>query len=174
MTMHATQKIQRFLDTITSNSHEDLDALVQALVSQDISAEDAECLIAFVPMAFAQVLLSPQGVKFQDAFLIRDFETNVSAKGLLGDEPLYVSARELAKEMAQGDDDSRRRLEEIASTSAEYSVAMQLAGNPRDLRGIVLTEAVLARVPRTHLPPASPQGLRRLWNALTRNTHSSR
>lgn len=167
MTLTSRQKVQRFLDTIASNSFEDLDALVQALVSQNISAEDAECLIAFVPMAFAQVLLSPQGVKFQGAFLVRDFETKVSAKGLLSNEPLYVAADELAKEMAQGDDAGRRRLEAVASTSAEYSAAMQLAGDPRDLRGIVLTEAVLMRVPLTHLPPAPPKGLRRLWTAIT-------
>jgi hypothetical protein len=167
MTIPPRQKVQIFLDTIARNSHEDLDALVQALVPQDISAEDAECLIAFVPTAFAQVLLSPQGVKFQDAFLIRDFEMKASAKGLLKNQPLYIAAHELAQDMAQGDDASRRRLEQIASTSAEYSVAMQLAGDPRDLRGIVLTEAVLMRVPLTHLPPAPPKGLRRLWKAIT-------
>lgn len=174
MTMSPRQKVQLFLDTIARNSHEDLDALVQALLPQDISAEDAECLIAFVPMAFAQVLLSPQGVKFQDAFLIRDFETKVSAKGLLKNEPLYITAHELAKEMAQGDDACKRRLEEVAATSAEYSVAMQLAGDQHDLRGIVLTEVVIARVPITHLTPTSPKGLQRLWNALTRNPRSSR
>ena len=112
---------------VTSRDHvEDLDDLVRDLSAQGIAEEDAECLIAFVPMAFARVLLAPLGVKFQNTFLVKDFDSGASVRGNFANEPIHAAALEVAKAMASGDADSRMRFEHMAATSAEYDVVRQL------------------------------------------------
>lgn len=119
------QKVSLFMD-VTSRGHvDDLDDLVRELSAQGISEEDAECLIAFVPMAFARVLLSPLGVKFQDTFLVKDFDSGTSVRGTFANEPIHAAALQVGNTMASGDADSRLRFEQMAATSAEYDVVRQ-------------------------------------------------
>ena len=164
--MLADKKVHLYME-VTSRGHvDDLDDLVRDLSAHGIAEEDAECLIAFVPMAFARVLLAPQGVKFQTTFLVKDFETGASVRGDFANEPIHVAAIEVAKAMASGDADSRVRFEQMAATSAEYDVVRQLRPEGGSPDGIVLTEACLPRVPVAHVKAATPGRMRRLWRNL--------
>ena len=144
----------------------DLDDLVRELSTHGISEEDAECLIAFVPMAFARALLSPLDVKFQDTFLVRDFDSDASVRGTFANEPIYAAALQVANTMASGDADSRMRFEEMAATSGEYAVVAQLTPKGESPDGIVLIEALLPRIPIAHVKAVMPGRTRRLWRSL--------
>ncbi|WP_157598129.1 MULTISPECIES: hypothetical protein [unclassified Rhizobacter] len=107
------------MEVASRSCFDDLDELVQKLSAHGVEEEDAECLIAFVPMAFAKILLSPLGVKFQDTFLIRDLDGGKASRGVLANEAIYTAALELASVMASGDANSRTRFEQMAAISAD-------------------------------------------------------
>lgn len=166
MHMLPAQSVHLYLE-VTSRGHvDDLDDLVHKLSAEGIAEDDAECLIAFVPMAFARVLLAPLGVKFQNTFLVKDFDSGTSARGNFANEPIHVAALEVAKAMASGDAGARMRFEQIAASSAEYDVVKQLRPEGGSPDGIVLTEACLPRVPIAHVKAAMPGRTRRLWRNL--------
>ncbi len=153
------------MDVTSRRRVDDLDDLVRELSVHGIAEDDAKCLIAFVPMAFARVLLAPLGVKFQNTFLVKDFDSGASVRGNFTDEPIHAAALEVAKAMASGDADSRMRFEQMAATSAEYDVVRQLRPEGESPDGIVLTEALLPRVPIAHVEAVMPGRMRRLWRS---------
>ena len=160
------QKVGLFMEVTGRGRVDDLDDLVCELSGHGISEEDAECLVAFVPTAFARVLLSPLGVKFQDTFLVKDFDSGASARGTFADEPIHAAALWVAKSMASGDTSSRMRFEQVAATSAEYDVVRQLRQEGESPDGVVLTEALFARVPIEHVQAVRPGRMYRLWRSL--------
>ncbi len=160
------QKVAVFLDVTSRDPVDDLDDLVRELSTHGISEEDAECLIAFVPMAFARVLLSPLGVKFQDTFLVKDFDSGMSVRGDFANEPIHAAALQVGNTMASADADSRMRFEQIAATSAEYDVVRQLRPKGDSPDGIVLTEALLPRIPIAHVKAVMQGRMHRLWRSL--------
>lgn len=117
-------------------------------------------------MAFARVLLSPLGVKFQDTFLVKDFDSGNSVRGIFANEPIHAAALQVGRKMASGDADSRMRFEQMAATSAEYDVVRQLRSSVENSDGIALTEALLSRIPIAHVQAATPGRIRRLWRSL--------
>lgn len=144
--MGPQEKVQHYIKVLESHTQDDLDEIVSRLACDYIESEDAELLIAFVPMAFAHEVLSPLGVALPSDFLAQDFDTGVSARGRLTDEPVFVAAKAMANEML-ANDLTRQMALEIADLSAEMSVARKLSSNGGSMRDVVLTEPVLTRVP---------------------------
>ncbi|NKI93252.1 hypothetical protein [Rhizobacter sp. SG703] len=161
--MLPNQKVLLFMQVASRSCFDDLDELVRKLSVHGVEKEDAECLIAFVPMAFAKILLSPLGVKSQDTFLIKDLDSGKASRGVLANEAIYMAALELASVMASGDANSRTRFEQMAAISAEYEVVRQLAADHGDPHGVVLTETVLSRIPLSHLQASGRAVLHRFW-----------
>jgi hypothetical protein len=143
------EKVQRYINIIGSHPQCDIDEIVDLLACEAIGTEDGECLIAFVPMAFAHEILAPLGVGLPSAFLVKDWDTGASARGRLNEEPIFVAAKAMAGEMLATSQTKQRALD-IAALSAEMSVAREL-GQDGSMEGIVLTETVLARLPIEHI-----------------------
>ena len=137
------------------------DEMVKSLLADSIDGETAECLVAFVPMAFAHVILGAVGVRLPDSFLVNDPSAGRYTHGKLLDEPIFVAAYARAQSMLSGDPDSQKSAREIASLSAEWNAIAQLTRDGSDPAGSVLTETVLMRLPPDHL--AKPTARRRHW-----------
>lgn len=75
--------VERFADLMRERPQADAQALAEALIAQGMGHEEAECLIAFVPMAFARVVLVPLGTTLPLTYEIRDLDTGESARGQL-------------------------------------------------------------------------------------------
>jgi len=137
--------------------------LVDALRCETIDEEEAECLIAFVPMAFAHAVLSPSGVGLPSEFIVRDFDTGESARGRLDEEPIFLAARTMADAMLNAGPSSSDHARGIAATSAEMNVANQLSQEGGGMEGIVLTEALLMRVPVEHVKRRTTRRRWKFW-----------
>jgi hypothetical protein len=156
------EKVQRDIEFTARYQQAELDELVDRLVCNTVDEEDAECLIAFVPMAFAHEILAPLGVGLPSHFLIKDFDTGASARGRLNEEPIFMAARSMAGEMLIVPH-TKQKAWDIAAFSAEMSVARELSQHDGSMKDIVLTEALLTRVPVGHLK-RTRLGLRwRFW-----------
>src|SRR5687768_12536270 len=79
------------------------DALSRALVNRGHSADLAERLVAFVPMALARVILARGGVVLPAAYEIRESASGRSWRGQLADEPVFVAAEQFANERGHSD-----------------------------------------------------------------------
>ncbi len=148
--MTPQKKVEHYIKIAEGHPQGDLDELVDLLAHDAIDAEDAECLIAFVPTAFAHEILAPLGVGLPSEFLLRDFDTGASARGCLNKEPIFVAAKTLAGEMLISSQ-TRSRAISIAEFSAEMSAARELSQDGGNMKDVVLTEPVLCRVPVEHL-----------------------
>ena len=137
------------------------DEMVKSLVGDSIDSETAECLVAFVPMAFAHVILRDLGVRLPAGFLVNDPSSGRYAHGKLQDEPIFVAAHARARSMLSDGPDAQKSAREIASASAEWNAIAQLTRDGSDPAGCVLTEPVLMRLPPDHL--AKPKPPRRRW-----------
>ena len=129
----------------------EIEELVKSLLSEGIDSETAECLVAFVPMAFAYVILGGLGVALPDGFSVQDPATGRSAHGKLRDEPIFLAACERARAMLSQGPDVQRSAREIAAGSAEWNVIAQLTRDGSDPSDCGLTEAVLMRLPPDYL-----------------------
>lgn len=58
--MTPSEKVQHYIDTLVENPQSELDELVVLLRGKSINAEEVECLIAFVPIAFAHAGRCPE------------------------------------------------------------------------------------------------------------------
>lgn len=163
--MTPTKKVKHYIDTTGRRSCTELDEPVGLLIGEHIDVEEAECLIAFVPIAFAHAVLtqSRSGVCVQPGFIARYFDSGKTVHGQLVNEPIFLAARALAVEMLQGSDFEAQRAGDIADSSAEMNVVRQLAGDSGDLTGIILTEPLLSRVPIEHVRRNSPRFRWRFW-----------
>jgi hypothetical protein len=78
-----------------------LDEIETILRSSGVGDADSEKLVLFIPSAFAAEYCTSQGIEFPDHFLIGE-PGNYTQRDY-GDEPIYLSARTLAREWhAQG------------------------------------------------------------------------
>lgn len=148
--MTPREKVTRYIELAEIHQQVDLDELVNLLTCDAIDAEDAECLIAFVPMAFAREILTPLGVGLPTDYLVRNFDTGTSVRGRLDAEPIFVAAKVMAGEMLAAGHTNQRALD-IAAFSAEMSVVRELSLDDSSMKDVVLTEPVLARLPVTHI-----------------------
>lgn len=120
----------------------DEDELVQALIGEGFSEDEAERALAFVPMAFGRFLLAPSIPVFPDTYEIRDPDCDRRARGRLSNEPVYVAAYEYAQ--AHGGDED---VLQIGAWSAEMQTANQLVAGGSEIGDVRFTETILLRVP---------------------------
>ena len=137
------------------------DEMVESFLADGIDSETAECLIAFVPMAFAHVILGALGVRLPAGFSVNDPSTGQCIHGNLRDEPIFVAAEARAHSMLSGDPDAQKSAEEIAAVSAEWNAIAELIRDGNDPANCGLTEATLMRLSPHHLAKEKP--LRRIW-----------
>jgi hypothetical protein len=137
--------VEKFVDVFLGNLTANPDVLVHLLEDEGISSEEAECLLAFVPMAFAHVLLGPMGVGLPSGFQAWDPDTNERQAGLLKEEPIFLAAVSVATRKT-----TDARVREVAASSAEWGIVRKLTSNGGTAEGCVLTEPLLARVPLAH------------------------
>jgi len=116
--MNPKEKVAAYLKLVRTSEETDCDTLSHSLQQMGLQHADAERLIAFVPIAFAQVLLKPRGVRFQDGFLVRD-SLGRTVRGKLVGEPFFVEAKRVALQLQRGDDVAIRLLLSVAALSAE-------------------------------------------------------
>ena len=148
--------VERFVELMRERPQADAHELAEALIAQGMDAELAECLIAFVPMAFARAVLLPVGTTLPSTYEIRDLDKGESARGQLADEPSFNAGLTLAQRWL--DEGRVADVHAIAACSSEYQVACELAGEAQDFESVVCVESVLLRLPLAHLKPqAQPQ-----------------
>ena len=143
--------VEDFVDLMRERPQADAHELAQALVAQGMDPELAECLIAFVPMAFARAVLLPVGTTLPPTYEIRDLDTGESARGQLADEPSFNAGLALAQQWL--DEGRVADVHAVAARSSEYQVACELAGEAQDFESVVCVESVLLRLPISHLTP---------------------
>jgi hypothetical protein len=146
MEMEPDQKVNLYLEITRRNPTADLDEISNRLVDQGLSLSDAEALIAFVPMGFAYVLLSPKGVLLSESYQVINPTTGEMRRGLLIDQPIFQAAIETADHMF-GKKDTAETAYAVAKWSAEFDAVNRLCLDGAKLNEISLTEAVLARLP---------------------------
>jgi len=148
---NVSELVDAFVQQALQHPQGSTDELVTSLRAIDIDDETAECLVAFVPMAFAHVILGDLGVALPSAFLLRDPDTGATARGALQDEPIFRAACVRARTMLESGADGQQSAREIASGSAEWNVIAQLTQNGSDPSACGLTEAVLMRLSPSYL-----------------------
>lgn len=161
--MSPSDKVRRFIRIAIRHVFDSPDDLIQALTQDGLPPLDAECLLAFVPIAFAHALFDGFGVGFQPGFEIRNPDSGASAHGLLQDQPIFVAAHELGAQMVKGDESACKIAMQIAGLSAELNVINQLVGKGGSMTDIVLTEPVMLRLPVEYLT-----GKKSWWRRLLR------
>ncbi|MGN6529225.1 MAG: hypothetical protein ACTHL8_22760 [Burkholderiaceae bacterium] len=167
--MTLDEAIVLFVDLATARPRAGQEELVAALRARGV--EDAGRMMALVPMAFAHVVLARAGARLPDDFLICDAGRELTARRRLVDEPIFVAARTLARVMLADDDMRRRAARHVATLSAEWSTAVDLAGAEAAARGdfsqVVLTETVVIGLP-VDAAAGRAGGWRALWARLRR------
>jgi len=148
--MDPESKVQLYVEVSSKNPNAGLDELAEIIRARGVNAEETECLLAFVPMAFAHVLLSPP-VRVAEGFELRNTETGRAARGVLKDEVFYSIAIAMARDLLSADEHSRRLVLAVASASAELDAVNRMVKGGSDIANIVLTEPVLFRIPTEHL-----------------------
>ena len=161
--MTPMEKVERYVRIAHSGLPGDLDELAERLKCDGINADDAECLIAFVPMAFAHEMLKPLGVKLPGEYDVKDFHTGASARGRLKDEPLFVAAKTLAHEMLNSNATRQSRAAEVAAVSAEMATVLELSPDNAGLRDVVLTEPLLTRLSVSHVKQTGSGSRWKFW-----------
>jgi hypothetical protein len=154
--MTPADKVRIFVQQATRHSEVNRDRLVNALIDKGISPLDAECLLAFVPIAFTQGLFEGFDVRFQPGYEIRDPQTGVSANGLLQKEPFFIAARRLAAKMVKGDELACKIVMQVAGLSPELDLINQKVRKGTAVADIELTEPVLSRLPVEYLTKRKP------------------
>ena len=156
--METEAVVERFVNAFLNNLGDEPHELVDRLEREGISRDVAECLLAFVPMAFAHVLLAPMGVNLPDRFKALDPATNDSESGRLDDEPIFSAAHSVAASGARRADEAER-VRAVASCSAEWQVIRELTKDGSSPVGCGLTEPVLLRVPLSYFrqPRGEPE-----------------
>lgn len=157
--------VEVFVRMALAHAEADPDELLDLLLPEGIDSETTECLIAFVPMAFAHVILGDAGVRLPDDFIVQDPNTGRSASGKLRDEPIFSAAYARARAMRSADPEDPR-VREIASASAEWSTIAHLTRDGSDPSACGLTETVLLRLPPEYLNRAARPTHRwwKFWN----------
>ena len=144
--MSLTHAIAAFVDVVTAAPDAQEDSIVAALTAQGFSGALAERLVAFVPLAFARVVLEERGARFSEGYQMRDLDGGRIQYGRLPEEEVYLAARQYATRAGTEDE----RVLEVAQRSAEMDAAQKLLRPGEDVGILVFTEPVLLRVlPKT-------------------------
>jgi hypothetical protein len=119
-----------------------------------LSRDQAERIVAFVPLAFGRQLLSSSGATFSDTFEIHDRDTGRRVRGTLGTEPLYRAAVGYAAEHLEHD-----ALTVIGERSAEVRAARKLLPEGASIAesNAVFTEPLFLRIPIPVVLAARPR-----------------
>lgn len=152
-----------FVEAVLAQPNAQTDELVASLRARQVDAETAECLVAFVPMAFAHVMLGDLGVSLPTAFLLKDPATGKMARGVLQDEPIFRKACKRARSMLDSGPDGQKRATMIAADSAEWNVVAKLTRNGSDPSTCGVTEAVLMRLSPSYL---AKRKMQKWWKAI--------
>ena len=123
--------------------------LAEGLVSLGLSRDQAERVVAFVPMAFGRQLLSSSAATFSDTFEIHDANTGRRARGVFSTEPLYRAAVRYAGEHPEDE-----TVILIGERSAEVRAARKLLREGASIAesNAVFTEPVFLRIPLSETP----------------------
>jgi hypothetical protein len=155
-----------FVREVMAHPQAELSELAASLRSSNVDPETAECLMAFVPMAFAHVVLGNLGVALPTHFILWDPTDGKEARGALRKEPVFRTALAQASAMLGSGPDGVRSATTVASGSAEWNVVAQLTRNGSDPSACGLTEPVLMRLPLSYLSKPKPRSSWwRFWRA---------
>lgn len=106
--------------------------LVKCLCNERFTLEESERLVAFLPMAFARVVISHLAkVSFKTDYRIK--ETGKIAS--LMDEPIFVEASKLAIESYHSDLMARETFSAVAARSAEFNAVNTALNGGVDING---------------------------------------
>lgn len=144
--MEPKQKVLLYLAITRQNPDAGLDEIAKLLVQKGLSSGDAEALIAFVPMGFAYMLFSSEGVALSESFQVFNPATGEKRRGFLIDQDIFQAAVETADQMF-GEPAAADYAYQVAKSSAEFAAVNHLCLGGANLHEISLTEAVLTRLP---------------------------
>jgi hypothetical protein len=128
-------------------------SVVTDLIERGVAFEEAEWLVALVPIAFTHVLFEQGGPTFASTYQCMGEDGRVSPEYPLADEPIYLRAVGAARRAG------RETMTAIASRSAELNVINQLLSPGSRLEDLALTPPVLVRV----FQPAAPKPWWKFW-----------
>ena len=118
--------------------------LAEELMGLGLSRDQAERVVAFVPIAFGRQLLSSSEATFSDTYEIHDSDTGRRIRGTFGAEPLYRLAVRYAAEHSEDE-----AVILIGERSAEVDAARKLLPKGASLArsNAVFTEPLFMRIP---------------------------
>ena len=145
-----------FVEEVLARPNAEASELEAFLRAADVDPDTAECLIAFVPMAFAHVILGNLGVALPSDFILRDLDTGEEARGALRHEPVFVAAFARAQSMLESAPEGSRCASTVASGSAEWAAIAQLTANGSDPSNCGIVEPVLLRLSPSYLSKTKP------------------
>lgn len=143
-------KILITMQTIHDCGESDHEEIVQALMSQGLSQLEAEVFHAFVPLAFGRVFIVEQvGITASDSVSIFHEDSGAYLSLQFKDEPVYLEAYKLAREMSLIGAASPEQLKSTISYSAEVhaiSQAVNAGTKVEKLKGGTLHPSVLVHL----------------------------
>lgn len=135
------EMIERALPILQRSRELDDYAVIEALVADGSDRADAFEIIVFVPLAFSRYLLRQSGINFPRAY--RLFIGGQTRLKLLGKEPVYRAAMELASRQVGGTLDYTA----IAGRCAEFKMINAALQDGSQLRDLMVAEPMVIAPP---------------------------
>ena len=139
------QEAVRLYATLANNAPDEHDQdLAEGLIRRGLSRDQAERVVAFVPLAFGRQFLSSSHATFSDTYETQDPDTGRRTRGALGTEPLYAAAMQYAAGHVQDNP-----VTVTGERSAEVRAARKLLPESASIAesNAVFTEPPFLRIP---------------------------
>jgi hypothetical protein len=145
----AEQRIYQFVQVIAQSPEADDDTVVESLVKIGLPRIDAELLLAFIPSAFAWIVMQKMGLEsFPSTFYLCD-EKDVETEYLLSSQHYFSSALLIAEDIFSNGytpQISKALYQSIALRSAEMNATNSLLKAGKSLKGAKLQPLRLYRI----------------------------
>lgn len=172
--------VSRAVAAFVDPPERDEELIIQELRAQGATPLEAEKLVAYLPLAFAQVVVRDMGSRFPDSARFLTEGTQIERPVFLPEEPLWLESIRLAEKARAGESLTREQFNAIALRSGTIDVldnALRAGSRPENL---VFTPALITlsaeaaaelhnQVPAIRppapasQPPGTPAPSRRPW-----------
>lgn len=158
-----SEAVARAVAAFQSQPGADDDQIARVLEGGGLSELLATRLIQFLPIAFARVLLMPQGVQFPDLYRVMGPKGVYLGDYPLSEEPIFTEALAAARREIEAGRGGAPYLA-IAGRSGGYKAVMELVGKGSNIDGIVCSPPILMSDERTWQRDAfAVQAPRKAW-----------
>jgi hypothetical protein len=140
--MQSVVHVSQAVAMMKAQSGQEDHTVIEALVASGIDSNDAEWLVALLPVAFTRVLFKSGGPSFADTYQCMREDGSVSGEHRLSDEPIFVHA------LAIADTADRETMLAVAGRSAELNAINKALHAGSKLENLVLSPPIFLRASR--------------------------